>query len=631
MRILLVTPGLGLGGSERLTVAYARGLIARGHAVLIVHGPPEDFAPAAIAGLERHRVAERPGIGSFPDWFRTMRTLVREFRPDVIYTQSVRSTLVVAAAAPQIPLLTTLHGIEESEERVAALLLRASRAHVTAVSDAAAEGIRRHRLAPAIGLVPPGVDLAALQRASLLPLESPVPERTPRVVSIARHFPVKGVDVLLDAFPRVLEAVPEAGLLLVGGGPDHDALIAQAERLGIAGAVHFTGFQHNPAAYLALADVVVLPSRREGLPVAALEALALGRAVVSSAVGGTPDVVRDGDTGWLVPPERPDLLAGAIVDALEHRGERARRGERGHALIAARYSTDVMVDRIEGLCAELAASRTRTLRPAYLAARAYQRARVSRPRRSVPSWDGVRILGYHRIAAAADSLSVSPTRFREQMRAVAESGAEPIRLDHALELLQRPVDGRYICVTFDDGYRDNLVAAAPVLAEFAIPATVYLPSRIIDGDETFHWYEDPPPALTWDEVGELLADGLVDVQSHTRTHPLLPQVDDARSREEIAVSKLEIEQHVPYALTSFCYPAGLYGPREVEYVRAAGYAAAVTTNPGVNAGDGELLELRRTLIYGADDMRTFGAKLDGVLDGETVLRRALQARRSRAA
>ena len=105
---------------------------------------------------------------------------------------------------------------------------------------------------------------------------------------------------------------------------------------------------------------------------------------------------------------------------------------------------------------------------------------------------------------------------------------------------------------------------------------------------SFHWYEESPPALSWDEIRELVSGGLVDVQSHTRTHPLLPQVDDERSHEEIAVSKREIEQHVPYEVTSFCYPAGLYGAREVEFVREAGYAAAVTTNPGVNAGGGDL-------------------------------------------
>ena len=631
VRILLVTPGLGLGGSERLTIAYARGLTARGHQVLIVHGPPERVDPAALVGIARHRIESRPSQHTFGEWFRELRAINKEFRPDVAHSQSIRSTVVVAAACPLLPLLVTVHGIEESEERMAAIVLRLARARVTAVSDASADGVRRHHFAPAVEIVPPGVDVEALSRAARELPATHVSERRPRVVCVARHFPVKGVDVLVEAFPRVLEQFPGAGLVLVGGGPDHAALVARCEELGIAGAVDFTGRQHNPAAYIGLSDLVVLPSRREGLPVAALEALALQRAVVATDVGGTPDVVRPGETGWIVPPDQPVALADAIVEALGDPAECARLALRGRELVTHDYSTDVMIDRIEKLCAETAATRIPALRPAYLAARAYQRARVSWPRLRPPAWSGVRILGYHRIADAADSLSVSPARFREQMRAVAESGATPIRLDRALELLRAPVTGRYVCVTFDDGYRDNLVSAAPVLSEFGIPATIYVPSRIIDGAVPFHWYEESPPALSWDEISELVAGGLIDVQSHTRTHPLLPQVDDARSYEEIAGSKREIEAHVPYALTSFCYPAGLYGPREVEYVREAGYTAAVTTNPGVNAGAGDLLELRRTLIYGADDRRMFGAKLDGVLDGETVLRRALHARRARAA
>jgi glycosyltransferase involved in cell wall biosynthesis/peptidoglycan/xylan/chitin deacetylase (PgdA/CDA1 family) len=632
VRILLVTPGLGLGGSERLTLAYARWLDLRGHKVLVVHGPPERFAPADVEGISRHRVSGRPTAREFPAWFRSLHAVSKQFRPDIAHTQSVRTMLMVAIALPRTPQLTTVHGIEESEERTAALLLRAGRARVTAVSAASAEGVRRHRLAPRVEVVPPGVDIAQLERASLEAPATALPDRRPRVVCLARHFPVKGVDVLVEAFPRVLAAVPGAGLVLVGGGPDSDELIARIAELGIASAVHVAGRQLNPAPYLAAADLVVLPSRREGLPLSALEAFALERAVVATTVGGTPDVVRPGETGWLVPPEQPAALADAIVEALLDPDERARRARRGRELVERSYSMEVMMDRIEGLYAEVIAERAPTRRrPAYVAARAYQRARLTRARLRPASWSGVRILGYHRVAGAADSLSVSPARFREQMRAVAESGAQPIRLDHALELLHSPVTGRYVCVTFDDGYRDNLLAAAPVLAEFGIPATIYLPSRIIDGDLPFHWYRDSPPALSWEEVGELVDGGLVDVQSHTLTHPLLPQVDAEQSYEEIAGSKRAIEAHVPYALTSFCYPAGLYGAREVEFVRKAGYAAAVTTNPGVNAGGGELLELRRTLIYGADDTRTFAAKLGGLLDGETMLRRALQARRSRAA
>jgi glycosyltransferase involved in cell wall biosynthesis/peptidoglycan/xylan/chitin deacetylase (PgdA/CDA1 family) len=631
VRILLVTPGLGLGGSEQLTLAYARGLMARGHETLIVNGPPELFGAADVAGLARHRMPARLSARTAAAWFGALRSVAGEFQPDVAYTQSVRTSMIVAAALPRTPLLATLHGIEQSEERPAAVLLRMTRARVTAVSEASADGVRRHRFAPRIEVVPPGVDVEALTRAALAPTATALPERGPRVACVARHYPVKGVDVLVEAFPRVLAALPGAGLVLVGSGDDHQALIARVAELGIADAVHFAGSQHNPAAYLARAELAVLPSRREGLPVVALEAMALDRAVVGTAVGGTPDVVRPGETGWIVPPEQPEALAAAIVEALLDPAERVRRAANGRALVERSFSLAAMLDRIEELCAEVSSTRRPSLRPAYVAARAYQRARLVRPRLSPPSWNGVRILGYHRIAAATDSLAVSPSLFREQMRAVAESGAQPVRLDHALDLLRRRVTGRYVCVTFDDGYRDNLVEAAPVLAEFGIPATIYVPSRIIDGDVPFHWYDESPPALSWDEIGELVSGGLVDVQSHTRTHPLLPQVDDERSREEIAVSKREIEAHVPYELTSFCYPAGLYGAREVEFVRQAGYAAAVTTNPGVNAGGGELLELRRTLVYGADDMRVFRGKLDGLLDGETVLRRALHARRSRAA
>ena len=631
MRILLVTPGLGLGGSERLTLAYARGLSARGHDVLILHGPPVRLAAADADAIPRHRMRERPSVQSSPDWLRATRRIAAEFKPDVAYTQSIRTTLIVATATPGTPLLVTVHGIEESEENLAALLLRGSRARVTAVSQAVADGIRRHRHAPRVELISPAVDIDLLQRNAREATADALSERLPRVVCLARLSAVKGVDVLVEAFPQVLAAVPSAGLVLVGDGEERGALAARAARLGIAEAVQFAGFQLNPAPYLAAADLVVLPSRREGLPVAALEALALERPVVATAVGGTPTVVRPGETGWLVPAEQPAALAAAVSEALLDPEARRVRAAAGQELVTRSHSVSSMIDRVEELCSEVARRRRPPVRPAYVAARTYQRARLARARRRPAAWSGVRILGYHRIADAQDSLAVAPAAFREQMRAVAEGGAEPIRLDRALELLRAPVTKRYVCVTFDDGYRDNLLAAAPVLEEFGIPATIYLPSRIVDGDLPFHWYADPPPALSWDEVGELVDGGLIDVQSHTLTHPLLPQVDRTRSQDEIAGSKRAIEAHVPYSLTSICYPAGLYGPREIEFAREAGYAAAVTTNPGVNAGGGELLELRRTLVYGADDQRVFQAKLDGLLDAETVVRRALQARRSRAA
>jgi peptidoglycan/xylan/chitin deacetylase (PgdA/CDA1 family) len=266
----------------------------------------------------------------------------------------------------------------------------------------------------------------------------------------------------------------------------------------------------------------------------------------------------------------------------------------------------------------------------YLAGRAYHRGRIAAGRlRGGRSWHGVRILGYHRVAEGRDALCVSPADFAAQMQAVARLDAEPIRLDAALDLLARPVAGRYVAVTFDDGYHDNLTAGVPILERHGIPATIFVPSAIIDGARPFGWYRDPPRALSWDEIRDLVGGGLVDVQAHTRTHPLLPGVDDAQADDEIAGCKRDIEAQVGYELTSFCYPAGLYGERELALVRAAGYRAAVTTAPGVNGGGAPPETLRRTLVFRGDSERDFEAKLSGLLDHCGPFQRWLHRRRSR--
>ena len=183
-------------------------------------------------------------------------------------------------------------------------------------------------------------------------------------------------------------------------------------------------------------------------------------------------------------------------------------------------------------------------RPYYLAVDLYERLRTARARRLPPrrAPRGVRILCYHRVADDGDVLAVTPAALRRQLEAVLASGARIVRLQDALRLLARPVEEACVCVTFDDGYRDTLEAAAPLLAELGVPGTLYLPSQVPGGQARFTWYrKNAPPALSRDEVRELAAGGVIDVQSHSRTHPRLPAVDDAWAREEIAGSKAELE------------------------------------------------------------------------------------------
>jgi glycosyltransferase involved in cell wall biosynthesis len=370
VRILFLTPTLGVGGAERLVVAESAALAARGHHVTVAFGAV-DVQGAALdeAAVARRMVSRRRlGARSLPAWTRAVRGLVREVQPDVLYAHSVTAAIVARAAAPRLPMLVTIHGIPSESEARAARILRLLRATVSAVSAQTAAGLRRHGL-PDVEVLPPGVDLEALRTATARPArgrsaaevdrehrigppDAPV-EGRPRFVCVARQEPEKGVDVLIAAFPQVVAAYPEAVLALVGAGTQMPANKAAAAAAGVRERVEFMGVLSNPAPAIAAGDAVVLPSRREGLPVVVLEAFALARPVIATRVGGTPDVVRDGDTGWLVPPEDPPALADALLAAAGDATAREERGARGAALVAQRYSIAALVDRVEELLGRL--------------------------------------------------------------------------------------------------------------------------------------------------------------------------------------------------------------------------------------------------------------------------------------
>jgi len=267
-----------------------------------------------------------------------------------LHAQSVTSAIAGRLAAPRRPLVVTLHGLERADrERLASPLLSVLRAQLTAVSERAAESVAQHWPHPSIAVLPAGIDIVELERAA----GSRSVQRlgAPAFCCVARQEPIKGVDVLIEAFASARKELPGAGLTLVGSGSAFEANRRLATRLGLGDELRFTGTVPRAEPYLVQADVVVLPSRREGLPVAALEALGLGRPVVASAVGGTPTVVREGETGWLVPPEDPESLARALVEAGIGLGEARRRGEVGRELLRREYPPEAVFDRLESILA----------------------------------------------------------------------------------------------------------------------------------------------------------------------------------------------------------------------------------------------------------------------------------------
>ena len=169
-------------------------------------------------------------------------------------------------------------------------------------------------------------------------------------------------------------------------------------------------------------------------------------------------------------------------------------------------------------------------------------------------------------------------------------------------------------LAFDDGYLDIAENALPELERHGFTATVFLATGVTDGRAPLSWYSAQPPLLSWDDVRRLDG-GAFRFEAHTVTHPNLLAVGEARAREEIAGSKHELEERLGRTVTAFCYPAGLYGPREVRLAAEAGFRVACTCEPGLNTPDDEPAAPAPDPGRRRDSLLDFRAKLGGGFDG----------------
>ena len=179
-------------------------------------------------------------------------------------------------------------------------------------------------------------------------------DATPLVAVVAVLRPQKALSVLLDAYPRVLHAVPDAHLVIAGDGPCRGALEKQARALGLTGRIHFLGERLDVDAILSAADVAVMSSDYEGTPLVAYECMANRAPLVATAVGGLPDIVHDGQTGLLVPPRDPARLAAALIGLLTDPPRRERIADAAAARLD-EFTIDAAVRRFARLYETLVA------------------------------------------------------------------------------------------------------------------------------------------------------------------------------------------------------------------------------------------------------------------------------------
>ena len=162
---------------------------------------------------------------------------------------------------------------------------------------------------------------------------------------LGRLSPEKGQDLLLKAFAGALRVRPEATMLVVGDGPEAGSLKAQTRALGIEARVRFCGHQSAIRDYLEALDLLVLPSRSEGLPNVVLEAMCVGVPVLATDVGGVREIIEDGMNGWIVPPGDAEALESAIVRTLSDPARRREIAQRGRASLSPKFSASLRAAR----------------------------------------------------------------------------------------------------------------------------------------------------------------------------------------------------------------------------------------------------------------------------------------------
>jgi glycosyltransferase involved in cell wall biosynthesis len=351
--ILILIKGLGIGGAERLiseaAVHWDRTTFDYRVAYVIPHKDQlvEELRAQAVEVVQ---IGGPRGMGLRA--MRELRQLVKESGASIVHAH-LPATGILARLVSTVPVVYTEHNVVTSYRVPTRIMNRLSyglNRVVIAVSDAVAQSLSGYP-GPTPMVIRNGVtcavsDLARQAARSELGL-SPT---SPLVAHVGNIRPHKGHMNLISAVELLKATVPDVLVASIGGEKapgDLERLRAEAARRGLENSIRFLGRREDARSFLAAADVVVNPSDVEGLPIAVLEAMSLGRPVVATAVGGVPSLVVDGVTGRLVPQSDPQSLADAMSELLLAPDSRATMGRHAETLIADEYGLDRMVRSVE--------------------------------------------------------------------------------------------------------------------------------------------------------------------------------------------------------------------------------------------------------------------------------------------
>jgi glycosyltransferase involved in cell wall biosynthesis len=359
MRVVMAESSEAMGGQEQAVLLHAQGLCKRGHELRLILEPESPiYRLAKQRGLAVDAVSTRPF--RYPSAMVAFRQVMRRQKAEILHVNSSRDSWVGSLAArllrPRPLVIRTRHISTPLNKNMATRFLYGrliDRVIVTGGDRTRRALIERDGLdAERVEAFPIGLDLEYFRPAP--------PERDLRLeLGLAGHRLVgliaylrdyKGHEYFIEAAARLLRRHTDVSFLIVGEGPEEQAIRSRIESLRLSSRILMLGFRHDLLNVFRSLDVFVVPSvEGDTIPQVLMQALALSLPVVSTSVGSIPDVICDGETGFIVPPRNAEALADRIEVLLAAPDLRAQMGYRGRTLVERFYSLDRMLDKLESV------------------------------------------------------------------------------------------------------------------------------------------------------------------------------------------------------------------------------------------------------------------------------------------
>ena len=537
MNILyLITADLNIGGAQKDIVAYAKEFTKRGHKIIVAARSGELEEDLSKIGAAYYNVDFHfRSLSSLNNSVNTLREIITNESVDIIAPQSIRTSIAsyLANKTSQRPIITTIHNVgSRFYSLISGLLLNTTSNLVIFESEYERERLLKFGLNPDKSIViNSGINLEKFtprEKDENLLRRLNINSDDIIIGTVARLSPEKDQRCLVAAMKEVIKIKPNIKLFFVGDGPCKDMLTKQVLDLGLDKNIQFLGRQKDIPNYLSIMDLFVLSSRRESFPLSAREAMAMGKPVILTNVGGCPELISERITGMIVPPADSKSIACAILKILSDKNKISNMGK------AARKKAEYLFDQSRWINTheEIMLNYSKAI-PKEIPKKTPRKllSSISHLFSGLKHNNGIRILMYHSIndTHPYDRLSVKVNEFRKQMEHLHKKGYKVITLEEAYSNLQEEdalsqnKEKPKIVLTFDDGLYDNYKNAFPILKEYSFPSTIFLTTGSINKKEGF---------LNWADIEEMSKNNIM-FGAHTLTHPKLTNISLNEAEKEI--------------------------------------------------------------------------------------------------